>query len=105
MREPNEGHRDSYPCYWCSVAQLEVTHEDLCAESLAIKQAMRAEHAREMEKVRDQLNHLNKTDTLARMATEIFLRRESCDQGDAVRIAESLYHTVQYQLTGEPNAE
>ncbi len=97
MREPNEGHRDGYPCYWCSVARLEVTHEDLEAETKTVLKTL----AREMDKVRDQLYHLNKTHTVALMAAQLYASLSGATVTDfhhAANMAKNLYREVQKTL-------
>jgi len=69
----------------------QVTHADLEAETATVMKTL----AREMEKVRDQLYHLNKTHTVALMAAELYGKVNCC----APEIeAEKLYREVQKTL-------
>ena len=71
-----------------------VTQDDLTAETAAIAKM----HAREMEKVRDQLYHLSKTHTVALMAADIWTNSSILDLGDAADHAKTLYREVQKTL-------
>ncbi len=66
------------------------THEDLEAETKTVLTTM----AREMEKVRDQLNHLQKTHTVALMAATLYSKTTL----EPERIAKQLYREVQKTL-------
>ena len=72
----------------------QVTHADLEAETATVMKTL----AREMEKVRDQLYHLNKTHTICLMAAEIFTRFELRTPEMAAREAKALYREVQKTL-------
>ena len=73
-----------------------VTHEELAAETKTVLTTL----AREMEKVRDQLYHLNKTHTVALMAAELWAA--TSDTGFtatcAAHCAKKLYREVQKTL-------
>ncbi|KKL87633.1 hypothetical protein LCGC14_1932710 [marine sediment metagenome] len=71
-----------------------VTHEELAAETKTVLTTL----AREMEKVRDQLYHLNKTHTVALMAAEMYVHLPNFDNETAARIAKVLYREVQKTL-------
>ncbi len=74
-----------------------VSHEDLEAESAVVMKAL----AREMEKVRDQLYHLNKTHTVALMAVKLYATNPVTTMPDATSCAKNLYHEVQKTLRKE----
>ena len=76
------------------------THEDLEAETKTVLTTL----AREMEKVRDQLYHLNKTHTVALMAADIYLHSQVVVEAAAIRATE-IYREVQKTLEEKPNAE
>ncbi len=73
------------------------THEDLEAESAVVMKVL----AREMEKVRDQLYHLNKTHTGALRAAQLYASLSGATVTDfhhAANMAKSLYREVQKTL-------
>ena len=71
-----------------------VTHEDLRAETATVMKTL----AREMEKVRDQLYHLQKTHTVALMAAEMYAHLPGLDRGTAAAQAKAVYREVQKTL-------
>ncbi len=73
------------------------THEDLEAESAVVMKAL----AREMEKVRDQLYHLNKTHTISLMAAEIYTHLAGQNHDSAACSGVALYHEVQKTLNAK----
>ena len=70
-----------------------ITHEDLQAETKTVLATL----AREMEKVRDQLYHLNKTHTVSLMAAEIYTSATNLayTMEHSADVAKALYREVQ----------
>ena len=73
------------------------TSRTLRATACCFLAAMSDPLAREMEKVRDQINHLNKTHTVALMAAEIYSHTQVGVEAAAIRATE-IYHEVQKTL-------
>ena len=75
-----------------------MTREDVEAEVEAETHAVMKVIAKEMEKVRDQLYHLNKTHTVALMAAEMYVHLPNFDTGTAASTADTLYCEVEKAL-------
>ena len=83
---PSPGSNDSF-----------ATHDDLAAETKTVLAVLN----REMEKVRDQLYHLNKTHTIALMTAEVYSHVGGQAPGMAANVAKLLYREVQKTLEND----
>jgi len=107
----NSHHREGCTCAWCEDVRNDTltrpkelngsypTHEDLAAETKTVLAVLN----REMEKVRDQLYHLNRQDTMARMAAIMWTNSSTLNLESAADMAVTLYREVGTRLknTGE----
>lgn len=100
MTDPPENNWTPHPigcnCQWCDDP---VTHKELVAESQRVIKVLTEEHAREMDKVRDQLLFLHQPkDELRTVAIMAAILYGKCSEADPQVVAKRLYREVQKTL-------
>lgn len=77
-----------------------VTHEELKAESAAVVKALRTEHAKDMDVIRDQLSYLQKTHTVALMAADLRSHGGLTPVKEAIQLYREVEKALEPQITG-----